>query len=496
MWKWVKENAIDHGMLLEQARDVRPEWINEFFAARKTPFKRLTDEAWTRQANRRNIQTQAKHLVSSQNASLLERAFDGLIAGPRYVTTGAGFHSVVFPFTHAGALLLNPWKWRAFARLAIHTWKNLNPAEAEILRDTMARAPRFTLAKRSLLDLTTHGMETGGGKASARTWAALLETRFRLWNAAMDRHTTPEMSPENVESIGRELAVWANHATGSGKGLLTANKYLSSAFFGPKLTQSYWNRLVGDPVTMLNTFVNWKNASAGEKVVAMQRLKGGMTAATTYTAMLLANQQFLAATGQKDQINWGDPSQSDWLAFKWGGFHWGIPGAMHSEIKLIGQIVAAQMMKPDDFRKVGMMVPQGKVSESKMLSLRGEYIARQLLGYAENKATPLYGLGKEIVTGHGFTGRPLPWSSDKGDAKHPPESWGEYAWSRTPIPLSAGAGYIYDQLRNAGASVKDASMWMRAAMVSGVSALTGIEPKAVKDADPHRTRYGRAQVGH
>ena len=62
----------------------------------------------------------------------------------------------------------------------------------------------------------------------------------------------------------------------------------------------------------------------------------------------------------------------------------------------------------------------------------------------------------------------MPWSSDPGDPKHPKISWGEYAWSKAPIPLSAAAGFVYDQLRNAGASVHDASMWIRAAMVGGV----------------------------
>jgi hypothetical protein len=504
MWKWTKENAIDHGMLLEQVRDTfnqhyfggagKPEWVNEFLAARKTPFKRLADDAWAAQAHRRNIQIQAKHLVSGQNASNLERAFNAVIAGPRYVTVGGGTHFTVFPFSHGGALLLNPMRWKAFARMVVNTYRNVSPAQAEILRDTMARSPRFTLAERSKLDLSTHGNETGGGNLSARGWAAMVETRFRLWDAAMDRHTNAKMSAEDIDSIGKELAVWANHATGSGKGLLTSNKYISSAFFGPKLAQSYWNRMIADPLKTLNTFSSWNKAGAGEKVVAMQRLKGAMAAATTYTGMLVANQALLAATGQKDQINWNDPSQSDWLAFKGGGFRWGLPGAMHSEIKLIGQIIAAQMMTPEELAAVGIKGSK-TATGGKLTSMRQEYAWRQALEYLENKATPLYGLGKELITGQNFMERPMPWSSEKGDAKHPPISWGEFAWSKAPIPLSAAAGYVYDQLRKAGANVTDASMWMRAAMVGGASALLGTDPKEVKDSTPHRTR-GQVQVGH
>jgi len=508
MWKWVKENAIDRGMPLEQVHDTfnnhyfggsvngeKAAWINEFLAARKTPFKRVADAAWAAQANRRAIQSQAKHLVSDQNATNLERAFNAVVAAPRYVSVGGSTHFAVFPFSHGGALLLNPLRWKAFARMVRNTWRNLNPAEAENLRDTMARNSNFTLAQRNGLDLSTHGNETGGGTLSSRGWGALIETRFRLWNAAMKRHLdSGKYSPDEIDSIAKEMAVWANHATGSGKGLLTSNKYISTAFFGPKLAQSYWNRLIADPVKTLATFSSWNRASAGDKAVAMQRLRGSVTAAVTYTGMLYANQAMLAATGQKDKINWNDPSQSDWLSFKWGGFKWGLPGAMRSEINLIGQIVAAQSMGAEDLARVGIIGPKGATG-GRLMSMRELYVARQLWSYAQNKATPAYGLGKELITGHDWMERPLPWSSDKGDIKHPPISWGEFAWSKAPIPLSAAAGYVYDQLRKAGASVTDASMWMRAAMVGGASALAGVDPKEVKDPAQHRTR-NQAQVGH
>jgi hypothetical protein len=290
------------------------------------------------------------------------------------------------------------------------------------------------------------------------------------------------------------LAVWANHATGSGKGVLTAHPVISEAFFGPKLAQSYWNRLIGDPVKTLGTWLNWNKATAGEKVVATQRLRGAMWAVGTYSGMLMANQALLAATGQKDQINWNDPTKSDWLGFKGWGFRWSLPGAMHSEINLIGQLIAAQSMKPEDLAAVGIPVPKGKITEDKLLSLKQLYVARQLLQYAQNKATPVIGLGKELVTGHDFFGRPLPWSSDKGTPKKPPVSWGEYAWSHAPIPLSAAARVVYDELRKSGASAADAMMWMRAAMVGGVSATTGIEPKELKEPTSLHQAVGRQRA--
>ena len=508
MWKWVKENAIDLKMPMEQVHQVidheyfsgvtsanKPQWINEFLAARKMPFKRATDAAWAAQAQRRAIQTQAKHLVNDKNATNLDKAFNAVIAAPRYVTVGGGTHGVVFPFTHGGALLLNPLRWKAFARMVRNTWRNISPAEAENLRDTMARSPNFTLADRSKLDLSTHGMETGGGNISARTWGALVETRFRLWDAAMKRHLdSGKYSPEEIDGIAKELATWANHATGSGKGALTVSQRISSAFFGPKLMQSYWNRLLGDPWETAKTWSNWNNATAGQKIVATQRLKGSMTAITTYMGMLAANQAILQATGQKDKINWNDPSQSDWLAFKGFGMRIGIPGAMHAEINLVGKIITNQMMTPESLKKAGMMVPKN-VDQSKLAALRQDYLKREITSYLLNKATPVVGAEEELRTGHNWMSRPMPWSSDPGDPKHPKISWGEYAWSKAPIPLSAAAGFVYDQLRSAGASVHDASMWIRAAIVSASAATVGTEPKAVKDSTPHRTRY-QQQVGH
>jgi hypothetical protein len=510
MWKWVKENAIDHGMPIEQVRETfnnhyfggaaKEPWLNEFLAARKTPFKRASDAAWAAQANRRNIQSQAKQLVKNQNSNILAKAADMVIAGPRYVTLGGGFHFAAFPFTHGGALTLNPLRWKAFGRLVFNTWRNaFNKGEAEILRDTMARDPRFTLAQRSKLDFSTHGNESGGGKINDRAWAALVETRFRLWQAAMDRHTKPGMSTADIDSLGTQLALWANHATGSGEGVFTASRYLSKAFFGPKLTQSYWNRLVGDPLKTISTWVNWSKATPGEKAVAQQRLQGAVAAAVTYSGMLYANQAMLAATGQKDQINWNDPSKSDWLAFKGWGFRWGIPGAMHAEIKLIGQIIAAQNMTPEDLAAQGMQVGKGRGSPAKLQSLRDAYRLRQIEDYFLNKATPAIKLGQELWTGKGFPERPLPWNMAKQTpaeaAKHPRMSWGEYAWSHAPIPLESGAQYVFEQLRKAGMSVGDASMWIRAAVVSAISFAAGEGPKAVKDSTPHRTRYGHAQVG-
>ena len=85
-WKWVRENAIVHGMPMEALHDqvskyfgmnLRPEWVNEFLAARKTPFRQLSEKAWAAQADRRAVQQAARHAVENRQA--------GIIRSPRTI---------------------------------------------------------------------------------------------------------------------------------------------------------------------------------------------------------------------------------------------------------------------------------------------------------------------------------------------------------------------------------------------------------------------------
>jgi hypothetical protein len=87
--------------------------------------------------------------------------------------------------------------------------------------------------------------------------------RYELWEGQMNKFIKPDMNETEVLDIGKNLATWANHATGSGKGI--AADIGGGVLFGPKLTQSKLNRLTVDPAQTIKTFANWGNATAGEK---------------------------------------------------------------------------------------------------------------------------------------------------------------------------------------------------------------------------------------
>jgi hypothetical protein len=76
IWKWVKDNGIDHGLPFNKIGDAintyffagqaRPEWITDILSGRKTPFRKLAIDAWRKQYYRRQIINQAKELAGER----------------------------------------------------------------------------------------------------------------------------------------------------------------------------------------------------------------------------------------------------------------------------------------------------------------------------------------------------------------------------------------------------------------------------------------------
>jgi len=492
IWRWAKANGIDHGLPFDKVHDAintqffggmaKPEWINDILSGRKTPFRAQADEAWKAQYNRRMVTQQAQEQLRSQTANPIAKGLQWLWERPRAAAVYG--HGVVFPVTHGGDLMLRPQSWGIFFRGLINTWtKSWSKAASERAFDTMKRQPLYETALRSGLDVgeRSHAgnlvLASAKGTPSERAWSMLKTMRFELWNRQMQKLIKPGMNQEEVLDIGRNMAEWANHATGSAKGPIS--NLGGKVLFGPKLTQSKLNRLITDPVKTVQTFVNWKTATAGEKAVAMTRLSGTMQYLSTGLGMLAVNQGVLMATGSKQNINFTDPKKSDWLAFKAGDLEWSIPG-MHSELRTLGQILAVPYMDKKALH--------GESKQARIGDIMGQYVM--------GKATPTIGLAKEILTGQDFRGRPLPWSAEHGTPKKPKYSWDEYLLSRGPIPLTGPARYVYDQLRQNGASGLDAIGIIKALIIGAVGA-SGIHISPDYSAEPKPTlrqaiRRGRA----
>lgn len=477
IWKWAKENGIDKGMPIEKVGDsinqhffagqAKPEWISDILSGRKTPFRFQANDAWKAQYNRRQIVQQAKDMSRQQTMGPAWKMMRTLTDVPRSIATFG--HAAVFPITHGGDLAFRPASWGAFMRGIFNTYSGAyNPAYHARIMANLERQPLFDTALRSGLDIGAGSHASGlissvMGKSSERAWDMLKTMRFELWNREMQKFTTPDMTHEQQVEVGRNLADWANHATGATTKPVFGK--LGGALFGPKLTASKLSRLFGDPAKTIKTFSNWGAATPGEKAAAWTRLSGAAQYTGSLLGFLAVNQGLNMALGSKQQVNFTDPTKSDWLQFKAGGLEGYFPG-LHSEIRTLGQILATSWMSKKQLR-----------GESRQAHL-GDIVGQ----YAMGKVTPSISLAKDVLTGQNWSGRPLPWSSDPGKPDKPGKlptsrmSWGEYAGTMGPIPLQGPVGYVYDKMRQGGASAMDTTAIIKGLIISGLGA-TGLHVK-------------------
>lgn len=497
IWKWAKEHGgIDAGMPYEKVHEninhhffqdmAKPEWITDILSGRKTPFKELATEAWKKQYNRRMIVQAAQARMQGRPLGPVLGTLKKVYDFPRFASVWG--HGFVYPFSHAGDLLFRPSSWGTFFRGVLNTYTKTigksGQAATERLVESMRRHPLYDLALHSGLDVGPN-IHRGDminlkekGSQGLRAWDVLNTMRFELWTKAVEKHLTPEMTVKEKLDIGKNMAEWANHATGSGKGFLS-NKWAGHVVFGPKLTQSKLNRMVADPVKTIKTLANWNNASAGEKIAARTRLSGLTQYFGTYLGFLAANQGYLKATGQKDDINFLDPTASDWLAFKSNGMTVKVPG-LHSEISFLGKMLAASYLsyKWSDPKYRAAMQRQ-QIKEPFVASHPGDVISSYLL----SKGSPNVGLATEAYAGKDFIGTPLPWSPDPGKPGKERLDPVQYILTKSPIPLAGPVRYFYDELTGKGASPLDAVGIIRGLVQFGVG-YTGmhVQDKDYQDA--------------
>jgi hypothetical protein len=488
IWKWAKENAIDQGASLDKTTQMinqhffgnqaKPEWISDILSGRKTPYRYVADKLWMAQAARRRIIQQAQELSSRRRTPALLKPINFLTDLPRKTATFG--HAIVFPISHAGDLALRPSTWATFYRGLKNTYGGaFDPVTHARVMAAMENHPLFRMALESGLDVGAKSHESGlisgwlKGQ-SQRAWDMLKVMRFELWQRQMNRHMEPGMSHQQAVEMGKSIAGWANHATGSVK---TSMGKAGSLLFGPKLTASRIARLTIDPAQTVKTFLDWKNATAGERTAAKLRLSGAAQYVGSLGGFLIANQALLAVTGSKQNINFTNPAKSDFWKFKADGLEFGLPG-MHSELRTIGQILGAAHMGSKELR--------GESRQSKINDIVGQYIM--------NKVNPAIGLGKDVLTAEDWQGRPMPWSDDPGKITKSGFdktrlSWSEFASKQLPIPLQGPVGYFYKKLKDGGATALDASTIIKGLILSGMGA-TGLhvsEEPAAKPAGKQQT---------
>ena len=505
IWKWAKEHGgIDKGTPIENVADAintqffsgmaPKEWITDILSGRKTPFRQVANDMWRKQYNRRVIQQQARDVMATAETPAV-KWLRRLFWLPRTVAVAG--HGIVFPVTHAGDLIFRPSSWYTFLKGVLRTYRGapelwglgtkLGGGKGYVGRilDDMRRDSLFDTALRSKLDIGDLSHPSGlisrhyQGPA-ARAWDMLTVMRFELWKKQMGKFVKDGMSEAQVNEIGEQLAQWANNATGSGKGpIANLGGGKAGLLFGPKLTQAKLNRLTVDPAQTIKTFANWKEATPGEKAVAWTRLSGATQWAVTNLGFLAVNQGALSYFGTGQKINWTDPTKADWMAFKIPGIEGFVPG-LHSEVKVLANILAtafASAKPPGWYPK--WLADQAPEWHKELRGSKFRAVATIGGQYAMGKLSPTYQRGLELGLGQNWKGQPLPspLSSEPGTAKTPKLTKGEYAADIGPIPLSGPIGFVYDHLKEAGASATDASAITKSLIIFGIG-LPGVHVRA------------------
>jgi hypothetical protein len=475
IWRWAKENGIDAGVPIDKigvmindqffGGRARPEWITDILSGRKTPFKQLSADAWRKAYNRQTIVTQAKELSQMQQLGPAGKFIKTLREFPRTVAVMG--HFGVFPFSHAGDLIFRPLSWGIFFKGLLNTYQGaFSKAHAAETLNYMQSDELYPLALQGGLDASPSSHPSGiltkflSSEMSERAWKMLTVTRFELWKSQMRKWAKPGMDPKEMLDVAKNLATWANNATGSGKGPIA--QYGKDVLFGPKLTQSKLNRLTVDPYNTAKTFANWKNASVGEKAVAWTRVQGAAQYLLSYVGFLAANQGILLAFGSKQKINYTDPHKGDFLMFKGLGLEGNIPG-LHTEIRTLANIMATRFASRKDLHGDSRRTATGKI----------------VSGYLMNKSEPGVEMGEELLMRQNWRGQPLPWSDEKGTKKNPKLDWIQYGASHLPIPLEGPIGYVYEHLKQNGASSKDAMSITKGLIITGLGA-TGVHVQEEK----------------
>lgn len=389
-------------------------------------------------------------------------------------------HGTVGMMNHAGGLSYRPTKaaiyWKNFGR-QWGMW--LNKPMHEQLVYNLVHDPDFETWKKAGASIdpektyTDYGMYAKWigkvGAAGSRGFDALKLTRLELNKADWDKvPNSIKSDPEAATNARKMIAEINNKATGaiardnSAISQAARNPVADAILFAPKLYASRWSRALLDPIKTADTFLDWKNASAADRLGATMRVKHAAEFAGTYVAALLMNQAILSATGSQQKVNLNDPTKSDWLKFKAGNKQIIADGGLLDPVRLLGKIVWGDLLKP---RTRNEQYREGS---------RFDKAGHDLLSYLRGKLNPTLGLVTDVATQSDFQGRPLPFSNDQPKFKDQPKyNWGEWLMKQGPIPLSGGVQVAYDEMRKNGMTHLQAMDILKGAAISLVGT-TGV----------------------
>lgn len=472
IWEYSKTHYIDRGVdfdsTIKNVADdlgMRSEHVALAFTKPKA-LRPITNEIYRRQSIRRDAVRQAKMVVRSINAPGYAKLASKIYNIPRSALTFG--HWAVFPVTHAGDLVFRPTAWKSYFKGAFDAYRFASRAAHEAAMQDLIHGDNYIIARRGGLvndpSSEPQGILTSMSGPSRRGFDALKIIRQKLF----DREWAKIKPEDRTVETSKQISEMVNHSTGA----YTGKVPLAKIQFAPQLTASKWARAIGDPIQTIKTFTNWKNATAGERIVAHRRVVNAAEFAVTYASFLAVNQGLNEVLGSNDKINFSDPTKGDWLQFKIGGHVVGMGSGVREVYRLLGGIVMLGQKSRKELH--------GDTSTAAITKMAGKY--------AMYKLEPTLGNVAEAVSGEDrLTGRPLPFSAKTETNKKPRMTWTEYGLTHfAPIPLTGATREAYDSMRERGLSAADSTAILKAAGIAAteVTGMRNYEYKEFKKPEP------------
>lgn len=449
LWDYTKKNYIDKGnsdfgdIVHKVATDLGLKFDDVANGlAQPKGTKALTDALWRKQTDARRVSESAKRWLRQVNSPILGQ----IVPRAARLMFGAkvfGHGGVAFG-THAPMVAFMPKYWNAYLKDFGKMYKMVfSPAEYEKNVQALRADPNFNTAARAGLvndpykveDFNNPDMAQYFGRLSGagnRGYFALKVLRQDMFNQGWNRLPETIKTPEMAKAMSDDI----NHITGVVKSGIGGNK-ASLALFAPRLLASRAAFLAGDPykaVEIATTAMSpskWKALPPEQKFQVINQVKQKATIVATAYGLLLANQAILNAIGSGQKVNLTDPTKSDFWKFKVAGMDFSFGNAMLNMARL--PIRLWRIGAGDGGKMKHVIYP-----DESMYSAAGEF--------ARSQASPMAGLGLDLVFKGDYQNRPLPQIPGYGKPIPVPKrlaaqgiqpyTWPEFfAEQASPIPL-------------------------------------------------------------
>lgn len=462
---------------LSARHGIKREIIAEGLQAAKGVPRRLTDEMWALNRQKRVVENAARRFTTEFNKPGWQKKAEALANVPRRVVLSG--HFAAFTKSHlSDQLFYNP---KYYANNFTKSWSLINKDKAQAQLDREIDQMQHGTEDKAIYDAgirsglnvspggggnvgkfrteTTEAIGTPKETRSAMAFDRLRLTRYGIWKNEYNRLSPEERDMNNPQAREglQALAHVINNDTGT---TAVRSKVLNFLFLAPRLFPAQLaHSFVDIPKALWQTGMGFKYNEAAPAMRYVARKTAIL--AGTYTGMMAANEGLgiavNAAQGKKLLTpndftpNIGSPERRDWLRPKLFGF--GVPISPTVELlKVPIQMIAA-----------ARAARQGESPLAEAL-LRG-------LDVVLGRQNPLFAIIEQAALGQETgTGRPLPkffgheigFATQAEGPTHPRQTWTEFLGSKMPIWMANYSHEVYDEMREQGMDHASGKAWIEA----------------------------------